>query len=250
MDRSDEFGENGGKAVPIEIERDGKRLDLQITPVRRDAYLGYADAIRKSARKFKIGNYTIGYVRLWCGGQDSHNAFNEVLSDKMLGTDGLVLDLRDGYGGNSLEDLDFFYRTPAAYPDFVMKSRNGKSSGSRQYYEKPIVALINDGSRSGKELLAFSLKRADRAKLVGTNTAGAFLAGKLFPIDKRTSLYLAMSDCTVGGIRLEGTGVAPDVVVDDRKSEAGKRVQLEKATELLLEEINRQTPANTGTAAP
>ena len=136
----------------------------------------------------------IGYIHLWAGGAESHDVFEEMLGTKLAKTDGLILDMRDGYGGNSLDDLDYFYRNPAGYPTFSMKDRAGKKVGSEMFYDKPLVALINGGSRSGKELLALSLKRSGRAKLVGERTAGYVLGGRLFTIDDRTALYLAVDD--------------------------------------------------------
>jgi carboxyl-terminal processing protease len=230
--------------VTIELERDGKNIAVKLTPLKKDVYLAYVQATEKSARTYKVGGFTLGYVHHWCGGRNGHEALEEVLGEKLGGTDGLILDLRDGYGGNGLDDLDYFYRPPAAYPSFVSKTRDGKMSADKEFYDKPVVALINDGSRSGKELLAFSLKRTGRAKLVGMNTAGAFLGGRFLVIDDKTALYLPVIDCTVGGVRLEGVGVAPDVPIDDRTSESGKREQLDKAQALLIETLDAgKTPA-------
>lgn len=238
------FFNTAGTTVTLDVERDGRRMQVEIVPQKKDQYAAYVDAIKKSAKVLPIGQLKIGYIRDWCGGQAAHDAFEETLSEKLLDTDGLILDLRDGYGGNDLEDLEYLYRTAQAYPAFMVKGRNGKTHTHRQYYDKPVVALINDGSRSGKELLAFSLKRTGRARLVGINTAGAFLAGTLFPIDKKTALYLAVTDCTVGGTRLEAVGVAPDIVVEDHCSEQGKQEQLEAAKTQLLDMIKQARAAS------
>lgn len=248
LGQSNFFGQCG-KKLPIEIERASKRIKTSIAPIKKDEYMQYVSAIGKSAKTYQLSGHTIGYVHDWCGGNDAHNALEETLGGKLANTEGLILDLRDGYGGNSLEDLDYFFRNPSGYPTFILKNREGKSDSSIMVYDKPVVALINDGSRSGKELLAYSLKRSGRAPLVGINTAGAVLAGKLFPLDKRTALYLAVADGTVGGERLEGVGVAPDVVVEDDCSEAGKHTQLLKAEEQLLQLLQKPKQSqNTGSA--
>lgn len=232
------FGKSG-KQVAIDLERNGVKEQVQLTPKKADDYLEYVSAIRKSVYTFTAGKHTCGYVHDWCGGQEAHNALEETIGDKLSNTDGLILDLRDGYGGNSLEDLDMFYRPAAGFAPFTMKSRDGKATTDHMYYDKPVVAIINDGARSGKELLAYSLKKTGRAKLVGLNTAGAVLGGRMFVLDKHCILYLAVTDCTIGGERLEGVGVAPDLVVADQTSGAGKAAQVEAAKDELAKLLEK-----------
>lgn len=196
----------------------------------------------RSAKQKKKKTWSIGYVHVWCGGSLSHDALDEIMEEKLADTDGLIFDLRDGYGGNGLEDLDRFYRTEHAFPIFKTVYRDGKTMRYKSFYEKPIVAIINNGSRSGKELLAFSLKRTGRAKLVGGTTAGAVLGGRLFPINERASLYLAIFDGTIGGVRIEGVGVSPDVeVLNDDHSQAGADKQFRTAMNELMKLLNPAT---------
>lgn len=232
--------DTAGSSSTISIERNGVAKTIPIKPEKVDLYSAYVKATRRSVKVETVDGKRIGYVHVWCGGRRSFEALDEILEDKLGETDGLILDLRDGYGGNSLSDLDRFYRSPKAYPDFVTVDRNGKKSVSRYYYEKPIVALINDGSRSGKELVSFSLKSTGRAKLVGTKTAGAVLAGSISPIDDRCTAYIAVLDGTIGGVRLEGVGVSPDVEVDNQThDQAGYEKQLSVARDTLLEMLKK-----------
>jgi len=234
------FAGRSGNPVVLQIRRGGRLLNMTITPVREEAYSEYVKAITKSACTIKLADATIGYIHLWTGGRPAHDAFEEALQKKLMSTDGLLLDLRDGYGANFFDDLDFFYRSPRAYPSFTTWTRNGKKEVTRLFYDKPVVALINGGVRSGKELLAFSLKQSGRAKLVGERTAGAVLGGRLFPISDRASLYLAVHDGEVAGVRLEGVGVSPDLEVSGESCQQSLRErQLNVARDLLVEEIKR-----------
>ncbi len=227
-----------GNDVAIEFERKGTTKTTYLKPEMSDLYGEYVKAMHNSVRIEQVNGKKIGYVHVWCGGGKSHNALEEIMEEKLSDTDGLILDIRDGYGGNSLTDLDRFYRNKVSFPDFVTVDRNGKKSVGREYYEKPMVAIINGGSRSGKELVAFSLKRSGRAKLVGTTTAGAVLAGSLRPIDDRASVYIAVLDGTVDGVRLEGTGVAPDIEIENTSHDkAGYDQQLSAAQSALMELI-------------
>ncbi len=241
------YFKTSGKKLPVVVERDGKGVNLTITPVFKDPYLAYVEGTTKSGRITEAPEGKIGYVHLWAGGQEPRDAFETLLASKLAETDGLILDMRDGYGGNSLTDLDYFYRNPIGYPIFTMQERGGKKNGAREYYNKPVVALINGGSRSGKELLAYSLKNSGRAQLVGDRTAGYVLGGRLFPIDERCALYLAVTDCEVNGVRLEGVGVEPDVLIPnpDYKLEVAKN-QYDKAKELLLPLMKKPLPALNG----
>jgi C-terminal processing protease CtpA/Prc len=87
---------------------------------------------------------------------------------------------------------------------------------------------------------------------VGENTAGYFLGGRLFEIDNRASLYLAVIDAYLDGqTRLEKVGVAPDItVLDDQEHPDGFNDQLETAKGALVELIekkkNSQKQAGTG----
>jgi len=117
--------------------------------------------------------------------------------------------------------------------------RSGKKVVNRSFFDKPMVAIINGGSRSGKEMLAFSLKKTDRARVIGDTTAGYFVAGKLFAINEKCALYLAIQDCSLSGVRLEGTGVEPDLKVENDKNSAHDN-QLEIAKEELVKRIRQK----------
>lgn len=236
------FKGTAGTTVTLQVIRNGKTIDIPIKPVKRDYYEAYLEASQKSAKVISTPAGPVGYLRLWCGGK-SRDVVDEVMEDSMNGTKAMILDLRDGFGGNSLEDLDRFYRPPTGYPVFKTYGRRGRKSLSQLTYNKPLIALINGGSRSGKELLAFSLKNSKRGTLVGENTAGAVLAGRLFPLDDRCALYLAVLDGTVNGVRLEGIGVPPDLKCS-YPADSAKDTQLEAAVNAAQAAIRKGTNHN------
>lgn len=233
------FEGNEGKNIKIAIQRNGADHELSIKPISAKAYPMYVKAIAKSVRTYQNPEGKIGYVHLWSGGSDSHEMWEEVLSSPQVqSTDALIIDFRDGYGGNGFDDLDYFYRSPKAYPDFATFNRKGKRHTNYMYYNKPVVALINGGVRSGKELISYSLKETGRAKLVGQKTAGSVLAGTVFPLGGRAALYCAVAGGTVNGVTLEANGVEPDVTVPTTPEERGsKDVQLAEAERMLREEL-------------
>jgi carboxyl-terminal processing protease len=75
-----------------------------------------------------------------------------------------------------------------------------------------LVVLINEGTRSGKEAIAFQMQRSQRARLVGVTTAGAFRGGQFYAGQREGYvLVVPLNHLLLGGQDLEGRGVAPDV---------------------------------------
>lgn len=211
------FGKSG-KDVAVTVRRNNMDVKLMVKPARKDFLDAYIEASEKSAKLMNEGKYKLGYYHFWSGGEGSTDAFSEAIGTSLLHADGLILDLRDGYGGASFEDLDVFFRPRSAYPDMKNIARNGSNS-IRQYFDKPLVVLINKGSRSGKELMAFGIKRSKRGTLIGDTTAGYVLGGRFRLLDDHCALYVAAVDVLLDGNRLEGKGVEPDIVVSDNLGE-------------------------------
>ncbi|MCC7531981.1 MAG: hypothetical protein IT342_25990 [Candidatus Melainabacteria bacterium] len=226
-----------GRTVNIELMRKSEKRTVPIKLVKKPMYDWYTHAVSKSASKFDKGGFKLGYVHLWCGGGKAQETMQNALENPPIkDCDGLILDLRDGYGACSPDALDPFFRQPVAYPDFEITTREGEKNTSTVVFNKPMVAIINGGSRSGKEQLAYSLKKTKRALVIGDRTAGYFLAGSIQPINDKCFLYLAVFDCSLSGVRLEGVGVEPDLSVQNDKTTADDK-QLETAKDELVKRI-------------
>lgn len=99
-----------------------------------------------------------------------------------------------------------------------------------------MAVLIDDGSRSGKEALAYQFKKSKRATLIGTSTPGYFSGGGLFFLDqpKDYFLYLCVRrDSKLDGVEIEGVGVAPHVFVPFDINNKWQDSQLDHAIDLL-----------------
>ena len=119
----------------------------------------------------------------------------------------MVWDLRGGWGGAQPQYLDLF--NPRA-PTMKITGRNGETGFVDVKWRKPVAALINEGTRSGKEVLAYGFKEYRLGELVGHRTEGAVLAATAFLIGDDGLLLLAVEDVLVDGQRLEGVGVPDD----------------------------------------
>ena len=192
----------------------------------------YYDAMKESARIIEAHGKKIAYIHVWSyAGDQYQDLLAELVTGKLAGADALVLDIRDGWGGASPEYLDLFN---TRVPLITEINRDGKRAAMDTQWRKPVVMLINEGARSGKEILAYGFRKYGIGKLVGTKTAGYVMGGRPFMLASGNMLYLAVVDVLVDGERLEGAGVEPDVEVPmPLEYTHGKDPQLDKALEML-----------------
>ena len=164
-------------------------------------------------------------------------AVEEELDGRLREADALVLDLRDGWGGANPRYLWPFFAPPLA---IVYHGRDGASQAHQEAWTKPVCLLVNEGTRSGKELLTYFFNKTGRGPIVGTRTAGAVMAGQPFIMGDGSLLLLAVMDGTVDGTRLEGRGVAPTVEVPFRPGYTdGADPQKARAIETIARESRR-----------
>lgn len=237
FDPVETFEGRSGRPVTLSVrsEPGGPLRRVTVTPRRVGAQRALLDATRASVRRIPLeGGGEAGYVRLWAL---THPRFLDALEEALTQlerTAGLILDLRGGFGGRSEDYLDLFLRRGIGRIEAI--DRNGRRRPFYVGWEEPLVVLVDGGTRSAKEILAWSLRRAGRARLVGTRTAGAVLASRAFAVGDRALLLVAVTDLTADGVRLEGRGVEPDVVVETPLAyRAGADPQLARA----LEELTR-----------
>jgi carboxyl-terminal processing protease len=157
-----------------------------------------------------------------------HSALRqELLEGTLAKADGLVLDLRGGFGGANPEYLDLFRRD---LPELEFRARDGEHVSSTSTWTRPTVLLVDEGTTSGKEIFAHGFRRLGLGPLVGARTAGAVMGGSVFLMADGSLLYLAVSEVHVDQVRLEGLGVAPDFdVAYSRPYSGGRDPQLEEA---------------------
>lgn len=196
----------------MEIERCGDVLTVQVVPTVFDGRNMFESALEASINVVEREGAMIGYVHVWSyAGRKYHDLVEQaLLFGKLSQCDGVVIDLRDGWGGASLDYLSLF-QEPIAKVGSV--DRNGNKMSFSGRWEKPVALLTNQRSTSGKELLVYGFKKLGLGTVVGEPTAGAVLAGRCFLLSNDDVLYLAVRDVLVDGKRLEGKGVQPDRLV-------------------------------------
>lgn len=233
------FVEKVGQEVKLSIQRtaDSKSLELAVIPKKLDPNTLFVEAMKDSVKIIERNNKKIGYVHIWSYAGDKYQELlvNQIAYGKLKDADALILDLRDGWGGADANYLNIFTEK---VPVVTKISRDGTKQNLDAQWRKPVVMLVNHGSRSGKEILAYGFKKYKLGTLIGTKTAGAVVGGSPFLLSDGNLLYLAVVDVLVDGERLEGKGVIPDIEVSFVLEYAqGKDPQLEKSVEVLLSKL-------------
>ena len=111
------------------------------------------------------------------------------------------------------------------------------------YFDKPLVLLVNGNSASASEIFAGAIKDYGIGTLVGTQTFGKGIVQKIYPLSDGTAVKLTVSKYyTPNGNNIHGIGIAPDVEVELDPAVANEVVipeekdnQLQKAMEILTE---------------
>jgi len=223
----------GPVALGVRRSRGGALRTITVTPRRVQPQAAFRAAIAASARIVPHAGKRIAYVRVWSwAGADMQDALEDAI-DKLNAEhpDGFVIDLRDGWGGASPDYLRIF---DPHVPVIAFVDRDGHGGRADRHIHVPAAVLINGGSRSGKEVVAYGIKKHHLATLVGERTGGAVVAGAAYCLDDGAVLYLAVSGVTIDGEVLEGKGVAPDRgVAFDVRYAAGRDPQLAAALDAL-----------------
>ena len=239
-----------GSAVTVKFTRgrDPSVRSVSVTPVKQNILRAFLEATDKSVKVVTVNGKRLGYVHLWTMANEAFRAALERTVERRLhDTEGLILDLRDGYGGSPWNYGDVFFR-----PDITWEQQSRGFGAIKRYsgYGKPMVVLINQGTRSAKEFLSYEFKTTHRAKLVGTRTAGAFLGAGGFDVGKDGLLELPILGLKIDGKLLEHNGVAPDVAVAPESSYTERDAQYLTAQQTLLDAIKAgQAPGANGRTA-
>jgi carboxyl-terminal processing protease len=227
------FRGKAGQRVTLSVQRKAEEapIEIAVVPRRINPKAEWLEAQKKGGRLIERNGKTIAFVPMFaCAGEEYENTLAEMLASRFQRADALILDFRNGWGGCNPSFVNLFSRTP---PVLTQIGRDGQVRRLDSQWRKPLVVLTNGGTRSGKEVVAHSIKKHRLGTLVGERTAGAVLAGRCFLLSDRSLLYLAVADIRVDGERLEGRGVEPEVrVPDSLQFAAGADPQLEKAIEL------------------
>jgi len=145
------------------------------------------------------------------------NAINEFKSKNYKG---LILDLRNNYGGllNSAIDVSSLFleggvvvstKSRIATENHVFNTRRPIQVPS----SIPVVVLINRGSASASEIVAGALKDRGRAFLVGEKSYGKGSVQQVYPLDTAGFKITTARYYTPSDVNIDKIGIPPDRLV-------------------------------------
>ncbi len=246
-------GNEGDKLGVVFRNGDGKDETLEIPLVKPRgvaAQFGNLPAMYVHHESRKI-DPNIAYFRLtaFFDPENVMKAFEKAVKQN-LQADGFILDLRGNPGGIGFLGVGmggwFVDRSDCALG--TMKTRTGPLhfvlNPRLETFTGPLAILVDGLSVSTSEILAGGLQDLKRARVFGTNTAGAALPSQVEKLPSGDGFQYAIADyVSSSGKRLEGEGVRPDVEVrPDRQSLlAGKDPVLDAAV-AWIEQQKKKTP--------
>ncbi|MDP6778669.1 MAG: S41 family peptidase, partial [Candidatus Latescibacteria bacterium] len=236
-----------GRRVRLTVTSDsGETRDAAVQPANGGMVgdLAYRAWVQWNADAVtRISNDRLGYVHIRAMQLENLRQFLIDLDTEAHSREGVVVDVRYNGGGH----IATFILDVLAKRDFVTSSYRGHVTTSSanlagdRILGKPTVLLTNGHSGSNAEMFSEGFRRLGLGKVVGTPTAGAviwtggweFLDGSSFRLPR-------IRVATAEGENLELAPRPVDVHVERPLGEAARGVdsQLEKAVEVLLEEID------------
>ena len=190
-----------------------------------------------------------GYLNIDAMDYASLYRFQHEVFSEGYGKDGLVIDVRNNYGGFTCDQM-LQILCGADHSRAVTRTCGaGYLFGywGRPVWSKPIVVLCNEATGSNGEIFSHAIKTLKRGKLVGRETGGGVIA----TYDNALLDLGSFRDARYGWFVLDGTdmehhGAKPDFEVDDDPADvnAGIDRQLDKAIEVLHDEVLAWREAN------
>jgi tricorn protease len=190
----------------------------------------------------KISHGEIGYLHIRQMNAEALHKFERDLADNHF-KKALVIDQRFNPGGGiDQELLEILEQHQYQYTrgrDSVYVTRPQRA------FFGPVVVMQNERSFSDAEVFPDGFKRLGLGKTVGVNTNGSVIGTGAFRLMDGSSVRTPGTGLwDVSGQNLENYGVPADVYIDNTPEDflAGRDAQLQKAVEVLQEELKKNPP--------
>ena len=237
-----------GKQVTLEVgsNADGKgSRTVLVVPVPSERPMREQEWIDGNLRKVDaMSGGQVAYVYLPNTAGAGFDNFNRYFFAQVQ-KKAVVIDERYNQGGDIADYvIDVLKRTPMLNYESRQGLRTTEPTGA---IFGPKAMLINQNAGSGGDAMPWLFRQAKLGPLVGTRTWGGLVGIGGYPqlLDggsvtaPRTALY-----GLDGKFDIENIGVPPDIEVEDdpRSVAAGHDPQLERAVQVVLDELKRNPP--------
>jgi carboxyl-terminal processing protease len=209
-------------AILLTIKRAGIDKPLEVRLLR--------EIIHIQVVKSRMEPDNIGYVRLTQFTEQADSGIKDAVAKLKQQAGGkltaLILDLRNNPGGlldeavavsSDFIDQGEIVSTRARHPE---DSQRWDAKGGDITDSLPLVVLINGGSASASEIVAGALQDHRRAILIGTRSFGKGSVQTVIPLQGNGAMRLTTARYyTPSGRSIQGLGIAPDVEVQETRTE-------------------------------
>jgi len=241
------FENKAGKITPITVgpnpDGSGSR-SVSVVPIDNENALRNRDWIEGNIKKVdEATGGRVAYVYVPNTTYPGHAYFKRYFFPQVH-KDTIIVDERFNGGGQVADYyIDLLRRPFIAYCNTRygedIKTPNGSIQG-------PKVMIINESAGSGGDLLPWMFRKFNLGKLVGKRTWGGLVGNLSHPILMDGGFITApnLAIWTEDGWVVENVGVPPDVEVEQWPADviAGRDPQLEKAIEIVMEELKKNPP--------
>lgn len=209
-DAVDRMRGESGSTVELQLRREGEVLDLTLT----------CGDVHVSNVNLAVLEGNIGYIEICQFSGDDVEGFRAAMEELQAeNVRGLVVDLRNNPGGLLTDVVEIADLLLPEGDVVYVENRAGERvtySSDAEYWDVPLVVLINDMSASASEILAAAVQDFDRGALVGTRSYGKGIVQSLlvFESDGAGMQYTSATYYTPSGRCIHGTGVSPDIVAE------------------------------------
>ena len=183
----------------LSLQRKGK--DYKVGVIELPAFYFDFDAYQKRDYNYKSSSKDV----------------KKLLKDlKKEDIDGLVIDLRNNGGGSLYEANALAHLFLGRGTTVQVKSSNGNIQGlgerwGYQFFDKPLLVLVNKFSASASEILAGAIQDYGRGLVVGTNTFGKGTVQKVDLLSSGQIKFTESKFYRVSGSSTQNQGVVPDI---------------------------------------
>ena len=244
------FENTAGKIISLSVgptTESAKARTVKVTPVNSERALRNRDWVEGNLKKVhEATDGQVAYVYVPNTAFRGHTYFKRYFYPQAT-KKAIIIDERFN-GGGQIADyyIDMLKKPEQSYWNF----RYGKDLKSPSAsIQGPKVMLIDETAGSGGDLLPWLFRKFEVGTLIGKRTWGGLVGILGYPefIDGGGVTAPNVAFYTSDGFRVENEGVAPDIEIEQWPEEVinGRDPQLEKAIEVILQQLKDNPPKKT-----
>ena len=227
----------------------GTKVNIGVRRQNRDGIVRF-DIVRAKVESMtvdsKMLDNSIGYIQISefddVTSAQFKKAFNALEREEMRG---LIIDLRDNPGGSVKTCVEIADEILPEGLIVYTEEKDGEgdkyTSSGENFYDGPLVVLVNGNSASAAEILTGAIKDHEQGTILGTTTYGKGIVQQIIPLGDGTGVKVTIASYfTPNGTDIHGIGIEPDEELEldvDAYLEDGTDNQLDRAVEIIEEKI-------------